>query len=72
MLMTKREKRSVPAVAGTGLGREDLRRAECVWMREMSSETVEMDVVECVMRSHRALMAAMGCGSEGVDLRWPS
>lgn len=60
MLITKREKRSVPALAGTGFAKLDLRCVEWICIKEISSDTVLMDDVEWVMRSHNALMAAIG------------
>lgn len=69
MLITNRENKSVPALAGTGLANEALRRDEWACMREMSSDTVDIDDVLWVMRSHSALIAAIGCGSEGDEER---
>jgi len=53
-------KRSIPADAGTGFGKEFLSSFEAVRIREMSSEVVEEE--EEVMTSHRDRMAAMGAG----------
>lgn len=39
-------------------------------MSVINSETVEMEVETCVIRSHRALIAAIGCGRDGVERRW--
>lgn len=67
MLITNRENRSVPAVAGTGFGSEDFSAEACDEMSVISSDTVEIDVDTCVIRSHSALIAAIGWGSDGVD-----